>query len=399
MIGVISSQQTQLAARFPLERVNPAVRSAGESQKSNLAELDTSRAALESLKSQIGLKSQFGGIGAAITAPENRSSDDNAFREAAKAFEREYSVSARLVQQSVEEERSRIEAPEEATTEPSSGDPDKISPPEERLDVILAEKRNAALIENDLRADAAAREKEEAAIDREKRAELFEIDAVLADGAEKLEDPVGETAAQLKEEASDAEVLREAQAAVEAKQQAVDDAAQVRELKVRDTEVRQHIAAHKAAPGPYGEIANYEFTTGPDGRQYATDGDVMIEVSAANSPEETVERMNMIIATALAPADPSAEDRAAAQLAQSIREQALAELRALEMEAALSKYEKPEPQVNATREPEAGESNDAAIKEARRVYEEAAQIAQQAVFNQMRGANDQSSDALLYGLA
>src|SRR5690606_19805714 len=65
-----------------------------------------------------------------------------------------------------------------------------------------------------------------------------------------------------------------------------DEQRQVDKLKQRDQEVRRHEQAHVAAAGRYANGGpKYEFTTGPDGRQYATGGHVNIDVGPANTPE------------------------------------------------------------------------------------------------------------------
>lgn len=99
---------------------------------------------------------------------------------------------------------------------------------------------------------------------------------------------------------------------------------QVQELKARDTEVRTHEAAHLAAAGPYASGGpNFEYTTGPDGKRYATGGSVSIDTSPiAGDPDATIRKMQQVRAAALAPADPSGQDQAvaaqaAAQLAQA----------------------------------------------------------------------------------
>lgn len=102
---------------------------------------------------------------------------------------------------------------------------------------------------------------------------------------------------------------------------------QVRELKQRDTEVRQHEQAHAAVGGPYAGSPQYEFTTGPDGKKYATSGEVPIDASAERTPEQTIRKAEIVIRAALAPAEPSSQDRQVAQQAQRLRTEAQAELR------------------------------------------------------------------------
>ncbi|MXN65268.1 hypothetical protein GR183_10185 [Stappia sp. GBMRC 2046] len=106
-----------------------------------------------------------------------------------------------------------------------------------------------------------------------------------------------------------------------------DEENQVRELKQRDTEVRQHEQAHAAVGGPYAGSPQYEFTTGPDGKKYATSGEVPIDASAERTPEQTIRKAEIVIRAALAPAEPSSQDRQVAQQAQRLRTEAQAELR------------------------------------------------------------------------
>lgn len=102
---------------------------------------------------------------------------------------------------------------------------------------------------------------------------------------------------------------------------------QVQELKQRDQEVRAHEQAHKTVGGPYASAPTYDTTTGPDGREYAVGGEVKIDASpVANNPEATIRKMDIVIRAALAPADPSPQDRQVAQQAQQARIQAQAAL-------------------------------------------------------------------------
>lgn len=95
----------------------------------------------------------------------------------------------------------------------------------------------------------------------------------------------------------------------------------VAELKKRDQEVRQHEQAHAAAGGGLAGAPHYSYTRGPDGKQYATDGEVKIDVSPAPTPEGTIRKMETVIRAATAPIDPSSQDRAvAAQAKQAILE-------------------------------------------------------------------------------
>ncbi len=92
---------------------------------------------------------------------------------------------------------------------------------------------------------------------------------------------------------------------------------QVQELKSRDQQVRTHEAAHAAAAGPHANGGpSFTYQLGPDGRSYAIGGEVQIDVSPVEGdPEATIRKMQAVRAAALAPADPSSQDRAVAALA------------------------------------------------------------------------------------
>ena len=101
----------------------------------------------------------------------------------------------------------------------------------------------------------------------------------------------------------------------------------VDELSARDAEVRAHEQAHAAAAGPLLRGGpNYEYTTGPDGRQYATGGNVQIDTSPEADPRETVTKAQRIRAAALAPAEPSSTDLSVAAKASRMEAEARAEL-------------------------------------------------------------------------
>lgn len=84
---------------------------------------------------------------------------------------------------------------------------------------------------------------------------------------------------------------------------------EVTELKARDTEVRIHEQAHQSAGGAYAGAPSYSYETGPDGKRYATEGEVSIDISEEKDPEATIAKMQVVKKAALAPAEPSAQDR------------------------------------------------------------------------------------------
>jgi hypothetical protein len=112
-----------------------------------------------------------------------------------------------------------------------------------------------------------------------------------------------------------------------------EDERRVEELAKTDRKVRQHEQAHMAAGG--GVVtsgASYEYETGPDGKRYAVGGEVGISLGGGRTPEETLQRARQVRAAALAPADPSAQDRRIAAAAGQMETQAMQEITAQRME-------------------------------------------------------------------
>lgn len=102
---------------------------------------------------------------------------------------------------------------------------------------------------------------------------------------------------------------------------------QVEDLEARDREVRQHEQAHKAAAGSHATSGpTYSYQEGPDGKRYAIGGSVGIDVSPEATPEETIAKMQVVRRAALAPAEPSGQDRKVAAQAARTEQQARAEL-------------------------------------------------------------------------
>lgn len=97
---------------------------------------------------------------------------------------------------------------------------------------------------------------------------------------------------------------------------------QVRALQARDLEVRAHEAAHMAAGGSLSGGASYDFVVGPDGRMYAVGGEVPVRMPQGGSPEEAIRNAQQVRAAALAPANPSAQDRAVAASAAAMEMEA-----------------------------------------------------------------------------
>ncbi|MEM7577628.1 MAG: putative metalloprotease CJM1_0395 family protein, partial [Planctomycetota bacterium] len=99
----------------------------------------------------------------------------------------------------------------------------------------------------------------------------------------------------------------------------------------RDREVRTHEMAHKNAAGQHATSGpTYSYQTGPDGQKYAVGGSVGIDLSPEDTPEATIKKMEVVRRAALAPAEPSSQDRKVAAQASQIAAQARQEKQQVE---------------------------------------------------------------------
>ncbi len=92
---------------------------------------------------------------------------------------------------------------------------------------------------------------------------------------------------------------------------------QVVRLQARDAEVRAHETAHIMASGGMAGGASYTYATGPDGKRYAIGGEVSISSLPTSDPKQALLNAQRMQAAALAPANPSGQDRAVAARAAS----------------------------------------------------------------------------------
>ncbi|WP_323127249.1 putative metalloprotease CJM1_0395 family protein [Marinobacter sp. JSM 1782161] len=105
--------------------------------------------------------------------------------------------------------------------------------------------------------------------------------------------------------------------------------AELKDLKARDREVRAHEAAHQSVGGQHAGAASFTYSRGPDGVNYAIGGEVPIDTAPVpNNPQATIDKMRTVRAAALAPAEPSSQDRQVAAEAMQTLMQARAELSA-----------------------------------------------------------------------
>lgn len=132
--------------------------------------------------------------------------------------------------------------------------------------------------------------------------------------------------AQEQQQASD-QVEQQQQKIVQAEQQIIS------ELSRRDIEVKTHEQAHKAVGGMFAQSPSFSYEKGPDGKRYAVDGEVQIDVGAVSGdPQATFNKMQKVYAAAMAPNQPSSADiRVAAEAVQKMN-QAKAEMAELRQE-------------------------------------------------------------------
>ncbi len=127
----------------------------------------------------------------------------------------------------------------------------------------------------------------------------------------------------------------EARAAEQPPAKAAEEQRLIDELKKTDRAVRAHEQAHLAAAGGLAVSgATFGYQRGPDGQRYAVSGEVSIDVSPGRTPQETIAKADKIRAAALAPADPSGQDRAVASQAMQMKVQAQQQQAQLERETA-----------------------------------------------------------------
>lgn len=104
---------------------------------------------------------------------------------------------------------------------------------------------------------------------------------------------------------------------------------EIRELAARDREVLAHEQAHMAVGGQYAGSMSLSYERGPDGRLYAVGGEVSIDTAPVpGDPQATIDKMEQVRRAALAPAEPSSQDRAVAAQAAQLIAQARAEMAA-----------------------------------------------------------------------
>jgi hypothetical protein len=131
--------------------------------------------------------------------------------------------------------------------------------------------------------------------------------AITGDGSVPIngQDSEEQTQAEQQQEAREASRNKESE---EAKQQE-EIKRETQELAQRDLEVRNHELAHATVGGAYAGTPNYQYENGPNGVKYAVKGEVPIDVTVESDPRKTIRKMQTVRNAALAPADPSTQDK------------------------------------------------------------------------------------------
>ena len=127
-------------------------------------------------------------------------------------------------------------------------------------------------------------------------------------------------------------------------QQAAQEQQHIEQLKQRDRSVRQHEQAHQSAVGALASASRYQYQQGPDQVRYAVAGEVSIDVRTEENPQATIDKMEQIRRAALAPAQPSNQDRLVANAAQQRKQAA--------QQAQQQEHEQPEPAQAAQSTPQ-----------------------------------------------
>jgi len=146
------------------------------------------------------------------------------------------------------------------------------------------------------------------------------------------------------------------------------DQKQLQQLAERDREVKAHEQAHQTVGGQYAGSMSLTYERGPNGQNYAVAGEVSIDISeVANDPESTLDKAEIVRRAALAPAEPSSQDRRVAAQAAQMELEARAEIQQqqLQQEEALTNNDVSEEQseIDRLREEERQEEEQKAQQE------------------------------------
>lgn len=244
--------------------------------------------------------------------------------------------------------------PEETARKARAIERGSLAPPSDELsDADRQTARAARQMAQAAEKEAAAQRQGKALMNcEEETTAVGEEDSLIKEGSDGVKDTKIKTEApDIKEEESSGKLTEE-------------EKKQIEELKKRDQEVRQHEEAHMRASGGNNiGSPHYEYVTGPDGRRYAVSGEVKVDMSKEDTPEETLQKAREIERAALAPGEPSPEDQKVASKARQMQQEARQEI-------SEEKKGELEVEVKAKGEKENGGKDGAKIEENRQVSPE-----------------------------
>jgi SprA family protein len=124
---------------------------------------------------------------------------------------------------------------------------------------------------------------------------------------------------------------------------------QIASLKKRDLEVKAHESAHASVGGSVTGAPSFSFKRGPDGKNYAVDGEVSVDISkVSGDPQATIAKMQKVYAAALAPQNPSAQDKQVAAQAAKNTAQAQSEILNVNLEQSSGSSKSQAPQARTS---------------------------------------------------
>jgi hypothetical protein len=112
----------------------------------------------------------------------------------------------------------------------------------------------------------------------------------------------------------------------QSQEQSKQELAIIRDLSARDREVRAHEQAHASVGGQYAGAASFTYQRGPNGVNYAVGGEVSISALPGGDAQSRLQAAEQIKRAALAPTNPSTQDRQVATQAAQTATQARAEI-------------------------------------------------------------------------
>lgn len=155
---------------------------------------------------------------------------------------------------------------------------------------------------------------------------VFDTSTARDKNATSVEGQSGEPKSSVQNKTPGSAPLRKAPGSTASEELTEQERQEVRKLEMRDREVRIHEQAHKAVGGGLAGPVDLSLEHGPDGKSYAVNGSVSIDVSSVKGdPEATLVKMRRVQAAAMAPVNPSGADqqiaaRAAARLAEALQD-------------------------------------------------------------------------------